>query len=129
MRPLPFLLLGTVAMFASASAPAQTPARMGTPGTPAVPPTLDQRIDGAAGLNSTRAPQDASPHDASPHDKAPLSAPLARGAAVATPTTRALERAGSPAGAPLGTGAATTPTDPDPPTPAAARGDDPRAPG
>lgn len=113
MRPLPFVLMG--AAFAAAPAFAQTASPVGQPMATS---TLNERIDGAAGLNSAR----------SPHDTAPLSAPLARGAAVASPTTRAIEKAGSPAGAPLGTGAAPTPSDTDPPTPAAARGDDPRTP-
>lgn len=122
MRPLPLFLLAAAAIVGAVPVIAQTvPAAPGSAsgGDVAARPGLNERIDGAAGLNSVR----------SPHDTDPLAVPLKRGAAVTSPTTKAIEKAGSPSGAPLGTGAATAPKDTDPPTPAAARGDDPRAPG
>ena len=117
MRAL-HLALVTVAMIGPLPAFAQMATGPVAGATPVASPTLNERIDGAAGLNSTR----------SPHDSGPLAVPLRRGAAVASPTTRALEKAGSPSGTPLGTGAVGKPVDTDPPTPAAARGDDPRNP-
>lgn len=116
MRPLPLFMIGAAVALAAVPASAQTGAARGNV---SATPTLNERIDGAAGLNSQR----------SPHDAGPLAVPLTRGAAVASPTTKAIEKAGSPSGTPLGTGAAATPSDTDPPTPAAARGDDPRTPG